>query len=390
MKYSYWNHRLTKDPEALEYEGRTVSAVLGWGGVKIFDDSADLLALCAEYARAMQHYSCGQCIPCRSGSAVIKELFEGLMDGSGSEGDLDAIASLSSTISKTSMCQIGQSSPAVFTHIIENFRDRLVSSIGKGGKGKGKTQGDKGFRSILTAPCMQACPIHLDIPAYVEAIAKGRFEEALDIIRQKLPLPGVLGRICVRPCEFNCRRGVLDEPIQIKHLKRFVADYEITRGNSPVMDTLDTEDLKDAKKVAIVGAGPAGLTAAHFLVRKGYDVTVFEMLSEPGGMAAVGIPDYRLPREFITREVGYLEQMGVKFIYNRALGANFVLEDLEKEGFKAVFVGMGCHCHKSMGVEGEDKGYKGFVPGVYFLRNVNLGLMDEVPTGKKMVVVGGG
>ncbi|MCK4911620.1 MAG: FAD-dependent oxidoreductase, partial [Thermodesulfovibrionales bacterium] len=136
--------------------------------------------------------------------------------------------------------------------------------------------------------------------------------------------------------------------------------------------------------------GPAGLTAAHFLVKKGYDVTVFEMLSEPGGMAAVGIPDYRLPREIITREVGYLEEMGVKFVYNRALGANFVLEDLEKDGFKAIFVGMGCHCHKSMRVEGEDKGYKGFVPGVYFLRNVNLGLMDEVPTGRKMVVVGGG
>ncbi len=394
--YSYWNDKRLDEAEALAYEGRPVSAVLGWGGVKIFDDETDLLALCAEYARAMQHYSCGQCIPCRSGSAVIKELFDGLKDGSGSESDLDRIASLSSTISKTSMCQIGQSTPSAFTHIIENFRDRLVSSIGKGAKGPKETKGAaKGeTRSILTAPCMQACPIHLDIPAYVEAIAKGRFEESLDIIRQRLPLPGVLGRICVRPCEFYCRRGVLDEPIQIKHLKRFVADFEITRGNSPALGTLDTPDREaqqeDAKKVAIVGAGPAGLTAAHFLVKNGYDVTVFEMLPEPGGMAAVGIPDYRLPREIITREVGFLEQMGVKFVYNRAFGTSFVLEDLEEDGFKAVFVGMGCHCHKSMGVEGEDKGYDGFVPGVYFLRNVNLGLMDEVPTGRKMVVVGGG
>jgi len=382
--YSFWNNRraITNDagtPGSSAYEGRPVSAVLGWGGIKIFDDSADLLSLCAEYARAIQHYSCGQCIPCRSGSAVIKELFEGLIDGRGTEADLDTIASLSATISKTSMCQIGQSSPAVFTHVIENFRDRLVSGIGKG-------RDTVEARSVLTAPCMQACPIHLDIPAYVEAISKGRFEEALAIIRDKLPLPGVLGRICVRPCEFNCRRGVLDEPIQIKHLKRFVADFEIKRNVSPEPITEKKKDIK----AAIVGAGPAGLTCAHFLVKKGYKVAVFEMLPEAGGMAAVGIPDYRLPREVITREVGYLEDMGVEFVYGKALGASFVIEDLEAEGFKAVFVGMGCHCHKPMGVEGEDKGYYGLVPGVYFLRNVNLGNLDELPKGKKMVVVGGG
>lgn len=382
--YSFWNNRRAITNKAgptgsLAYEGRPVSAVLGWGGIKIFDDSADLLSLSAEYARAIQHYSCGQCIPCRSGSAVIRELFEGLIDGRGTEADLDTIAFLSATISKTSMCQIGQSSPTAFTHVIENFRDRLVSGIGKG-------RGSVETRSVLTAPCMQACPIHLDIPAYVEAISKGRFEEALGIIREKLPIPGVLGRICVRPCESNCRRGVLDEPIQIKHLKRFVADFEIDRNRLPQPVTEKKNDIK----AAIVGAGPAGLTCAHFLAKKGYKVTVFEMLPEAGGMAAVGIPDYRLPREVITREVGYLEDMGVEFVYGKALGASFVIEDLEAEGFKAVFVGMGCHCHKPMRVEGEDKGYQGFIPGVYFLRSVNLGNLDEVPKGKKMVVVGGG
>jgi formate dehydrogenase beta subunit len=143
-------------------------------------------------------------------------------------------------------------------------------------------------------------------------------------------------------------------------------------------------------KVAIIGAGPSGLTCANFLAKKGYEVTIFEMLPEAGGMAAVGIPDYRLPRDIVKLEVEEIKRLGVKILYGQALGIHFTIDDLEKDGFKAIFLGMGCHCHKPLGIEGEDKGYSGYVAGVYYLRNVNLGLLDEIPEGKKMVVIGGG
>jgi len=383
--YCYWNNHQEEISRPLQYDNKALSAIAGWGGLQIFDDETDLLSLCLEYARALQKYSCGQCIPCRVGTAVIEGLFEKLADGEGTGRDLDKIRELSETISLGSMCQIGQSSPAVFLHIIDTFGDDLRRSIAEA-KGRKPGRKDLEFRSVLTAPCMQACPIHLDIPKYIEEIRFGRFEKSLEKIRERLPLPGIVGRVCVRPCESNCRRALIDEPIQIKHLKRYVADFEIERGKNPAQE----KKAAGGTKVAIIGAGPAGLTCAHFLAEEGYEVTVYEMLPEPGGMAAVGIPDYRLPREVVRREVSQIEDRGVTFVYGRALGAHFTLEDLESEGFRAVFIGMGCHCHKSMGIEGEDKGYHGYIPGVYFLRNINLGLLDEVPKGRKIIVVGGG
>ena len=379
--YCYWNEKIAEKVEPLKHGKKDLRAVAGWGGIRLLDESIDLISLCRQYAKAIQRFSCGQCMPCRAGTAVIAELFEQIAAGRGSEADLDTIRSLSETISKASMCQVGQTSPSVFVHIIDNFRPRLLDSMNRK-----LPEDDDEYRSILTAPCMQACPIHLDIPQYVEHIRHGRFEQSLDVIRDRLPLPGVVGRVCVRPCESNCRRGLVDESIQIKHLKRFVADFEMERKNTPVRARPEQKGVK----VAVLGAGPAGLTCAHFLAKFGYDVTVFEALPEPGGMAAVGIPDYRLPREVLAREVEFIEGLGVKFVYNTALHVNFTIDHLEAEGYRAVFVGMGCHSHKAMGLEGEDAGYEGFVPGVYFLRNVSLGFLDRIPKGRRMVVVGGG
>jgi formate dehydrogenase beta subunit len=380
--YCYWNNRLQEKAEDLSYGKENLASVAGWGGIQILSPDISMVNLCYEYAKAIQQYSCGQCFPCRVGTKVILDLFEKMKKGEGEEADLEFIKNLSETISKTSMCQIGQSSPPVFVHIIENFRDRLLEEIKK----KSPVKDTEEYHAVLTAPCMQACPIHLNIPKYIEEIRFGRFEGSLSVIRERLPLPGVVGRVCVRPCEFHCRRALIDEPIQIKHLKRFVADFELERGQTPELETIVPTGIK----VAIVGAGPAGLTCARFLAKSGYDVTIFEMLPEAGGMAAVGIPDYRLPREILQYEISLIERLGVKMVYGKGLGTHFTLDDLENDGFKAVFIGMGCHCHKSMGIEGEDKGYEGYVPGVYFLRNINLGLLDEIPKGKKIVVVGGG
>ncbi|MGO9614431.1 MAG: FAD-dependent oxidoreductase [Dissulfurispiraceae bacterium] len=397
--FSYWNGKYTEGAFPLNYRERPVAAIIGWGGIQVFHAGVDLIELCAEYAKAVQNSSCGQCIPCRTGMRVLADLFSKMRDGLGEEGDLESIKNLSRTISKASMCEIGQSSPRVFLYLLEHFGEVFRTSL----KSYRKSERSYGFYSLLTAPCMQACPIHLDIPKYVEDIKVGRFKEALEVIKSRLPIPGIVGRVCVRPCEFHCRRGLVDGSVQIKHLKRFVADcaLELDRSRDKNERTANSGSLEQTFsegpqqmpspwRVAIIGAGPAGLTCAYFLAKKGYDVTIFEMLPEPGGMAAVGIPDYRLPREIVRYEADVIQKLGVQIMYGKALGPHFTLDDLEQEGYRAVFIGMGCHCHKSLGIEGEDKGYIGYVPGVYFLRNINLGLLGEVPKGKKMVVIGGG
>lgn len=379
--YCFWNNEEVDCSKTPAYDGKNVSALIGWGGIEVFDGNVNVIALLYEYAKAIQENSCGQCIPCRAGTRVIRDIMEKFVNGEGSETDLDSLIQIAQNVSQSSMCEIGQSSPLVFTELLKRQKDVFVDAV----KSKVKIALDKyEVRTILTAPCMQACPIHLDIPKYIEEIRFGRFETSLDVIREKLPLPGVVGRVCVRPCEFNCRRALIDEPLQIKHLKRFVADFEIERGKSPEFSKAELKGIK----AAVIGAGPAGLTAAYFLSKYGYDVTIFEALPEPGGMAAVGIPDYRLPREILGGEVSNIEKLGVKILYNKNFGTDFTIEDLEQEGYKAFFVGLGCHCHKKMDIEGEDQTLQGYIPGVYFLRYINLN--QEIPKGKKIVVVGGG
>lgn len=378
--HCFWNNEIIENIP-MKYDSKDIKATIGWGGLQLKDSDVNIVELCYEYSKAVQSYSCGQCIPCRAGTRVILDIFDKIRRGEGEESDLSVLKTLCADISQASMCEIGQSSPKVIDYIIDNFKEELLQFI------KSKAKIEKStfeYKSDLTAPCKQACPIHLDIPKYVEEIKYGRFEESLRIIRERLPLPGVVGRVCVRPCEFNCRRGLIDEPIQIKHLKRFVADFELERSKKPNFEVAEKKNIK----TAIIGAGPAGLTCAFFLAKAGYDVTIFESLPEPGGMAAVGIPDYRLPREILRGEVKNIEDLGVKIVYNKNFGTDFTIEDLEKEGFKGVFVGIGCHCHKKMDIEGEDQSLEGYIPGVYFLRYLNLG--QPIPKGKKVVVVGGG
>lgn len=385
--FSFWNNALNEAPGQLQHGESPISAVIGWGGIQVLDEDIDLLELCHEYCKAVEDYSCGQCIPCRVGSRVLTALVGRMIKGTSGKDDLDTVREIAETMSLTSMCELGRSSPRVILYLLSHHEE----VIKKQKKVRPQQGGKYAYRSLKTAPCMQACPIHLDIPKYIEEIRLGDFTGSLATIRERLPLPGVVGRVCVRPCEFNCRRGLVDEPLQIKHLKRFVADHG--RANpvpAPVVAPQEKRSPRKKVKIAIVGSGPAGLTAAYFLAGRGYQVTIFEMLPEPGGMAAVGIPDYRLPRQILRDEIKTIEDSGVTIVYEKALGATFTLDDLMSEGFRAVFIGMGCHCHKSMGIEGEDKGYSGYVPGVYFLRNINLGLLDEVPKGRKIVVVGGG
>jgi heterodisulfide reductase subunit A len=232
-------------------------------------------------------------------------------------------------------------------------------------------------------PCKEACPIGQEAAGYIALIRAGKFEEAIRLIRSKNPLPVVCGRICYHPCETECNRGFVDRPLAIQHLKRFAADWELAHA-------FDIDPPKPAEKhkepVAIVGAGPAGLACAHDLALRGYSVTIFEALPVPGGMLAVGIPEYRLPKRLLNFEVDYIRRMGVRIVTDRRLGSDFTLRQLFEQGFKAVFVATGAHEGLPLGIPGEQA--RGVFQGLAFLRKAALGMPP--PLGKRVAVIGGG
>lgn len=359
---------------------RKIKALIGWDGIVIRDPEVNIIDLVRAYLEAVQEESCGKCTPCRVGTRIMATLMNRIADGRGRIEDLDQLKYLGEAILKSSKCNLGQTGPKPVLHAIDHFGNEFSEAI----QSKKKIP-RREYQVKVTAPCESACPSHLPITRYVELIKEGRFLESLDAIREATCLPGILGRVCVRPCEDNCRRGNVDEPISIKWLKRFVADYELEKRKEPIL----RQEEKRSQKVAVIGAGPAGLSCAYYLALKGYPVTIFERLGEPGGMAAMGIPDYRLPRNIVKYEAGILERLGVEIRYNVQVGKEITLSQMFEQGYKAIFIGVGAQTNTPMGVEGEDKGYKGFIPGVYYLLEINQG-RDPYPEGKRVVVVGGG
>ena len=236
---------------------------------------------------------------------------------------------------------------------------------------------------IQSSPCTRACPAGVNVKAYVSLIAAGRFQAALDVVRERNPLPGICGRICTHPCESYCNRNKIDDPVAVCQLKRFVADYELAHPhakNKPI-------PRSRKERIAIIGSGPAGLTAANDLVLWGYGVTVFEALPEPGGMLVAGIPAFRLPRDIIKAEIDFIRELGVEIKTGTRVGGKQALGKLLQEGFDAVLIAVGAHKGKKLNIPGEDE-YTGVIDCVDFLKRVNFGNPPKV--GKKVIVIGGG
>jgi NADPH-dependent glutamate synthase beta subunit-like oxidoreductase/coenzyme F420-reducing hydrogenase delta subunit/ferredoxin len=234
----------------------------------------------------------------------------------------------------------------------------------------------------LFPPCQSACPILTDARAYIQLIAERKFEEAFASIRELNPLPGICGRICTHPCEAACKRGQVDEPLAIAALKRFASDGPWAAGYKAAPPEKSSED-----RVAIVGSGPAGLAAAHDLALLGYQVAIFEALPVLGGMLRVGVPEYRLPKDVLDKEIEAILNLGIEVKTGVRIGEEIKLADLFDQGYKAVFVAVGAHEDRTLGIEGEDR-FEGVVSAVAFLREVNQGQDPKV--GARVVVVGGG
>ncbi|MFP4477498.1 MAG: NAD(P)-binding protein [Desulfatibacillaceae bacterium] len=235
---------------------------------------------------------------------------------------------------------------------------------------------------LAPAPCQMTCPAGIDVPTYVTLIGMGKYAEAVDVIRRDNPFPWVCGLVCTRPCEFMCVRGRMDRSVSIKALKAFASERALSQGRYTNPEPAEPQ----GKKVCVVGAGPAGLTAAYYLALKGYGVTVVEDLPAPGGMMMVGIPRYRLPREVIDREVAMIQELGVEIRYSTRFGRDVTFESLREEGHDAFFIAIGAHQSWKLDIPGED--VEGVVDAVTFLKRVALG--DRRPPGASVVVVGGG
>ena len=242
------------------------------------------------------------------------------------------------------------------------------------------------------SPCRVACPAGVNAHGYVALISQGKFKEALELIREQDPFPSICARVCYHPCENDCLRNQVDESISIRALKKFVAEYQLKEENEESVSASDEDEHKpegtlpaNGIKIAIIGAGPAGLTCAYDLVRWGYKVVVYEKLSKPGGMLLTGIPDYRLPKEILDREISRLTDLGIEIKTDAPINSKMPLSDLQKE-YKAIFIAVGAHSSRKLGIPGEDA--KEVIPGVDFLREFNLN--KKVSTGKQVVVVGGG
>ncbi|MBN1188312.1 MAG: FAD-dependent oxidoreductase [Dehalococcoidales bacterium] len=230
----------------------------------------------------------------------------------------------------------------------------------------------------LEAPCSQTCPAHIDIPRYVKYIVEGKPAEALAVIREKIPFPSVCGRVCFHPCESKCQRAQIDQPVSIRVLKRWASDHDDGRWKK-----LSRKDPPTGKKAAVVGGGPAGLTAAYYLAKLGHGVTVFEALPEAGGMMRVGIPDYRLPKDVLRAEIDEISAAGVDIRTNVSITS---LDDLFQDGYQAVFLALGAHEGMKLGVEGENS--PGVIDCATFLRETALGKKTDI--GERVAVVGGG
>ncbi len=230
-----------------------------------------------------------------------------------------------------------------------------------------------------TAPCRIACPAEVNAQGYVALISQGKFKEALEVVRRTVPFAGVVGRVCTHPCELDCERGHLDEPVAIRSLKRFVTDYELRMGRKKAIPAERTK--KD--KVAIIGSGPAGLACAYDLVREGYAITVFEALSQPGGLLSYGIPEYRLPKEIVDNDISYIQELGVEIKTNTSVKD---LTEIFNQGYMAIFFGSGAQASQKIGIPGEET--RGVIHALDFLRMANSGV--RISLGDRVVVIGGG
>jgi len=361
----------------VDYESLTAAgSMMGSGGMIVMNEDACMVDIARFFMEFTQDESCGKCVPCRVGTRRIMEILQRICAGKGQEDDIETLRMLVREIKATSLCGLGQGAPTPVESTLKHFLSEYEAHIYDKHCVAGRCQ------DLVRAGCVNACPAGVDSPAYLALVSQGRYAEGLAVHRDANPFALVCGRVCPAFCEQKCRRGRIDEPISIRLVKRFMADQCYSEPWTP-------ERLAPPKdqRVAVVGAGPAGLTAALRLAQQGYPVTVFEKMDRPGGMMTYGIPAYRLPREPLFAEIDAIRRAGVDIRCGQELGRDFTVERLQQDGYAAVVLALGAHKSRRLGIPGDDAA--GVYPGTQFLRDVALNQPPDL-AGKRVVIVGGG
>ena len=382
----------------LEYDTNKPSrAFIGWDGVAIFDENIDAVKLATEYAATYQKYSeaCGRCAPGRWGGRILFDLLDKIARGEGSFEDIEHLQEVSRTMIETSKCEIGRTVPKPILDLIEHYKEQFDACILEQKKSH-EYESDTKYIAKVTAPCMDMCPAHVDIPAYIEGVRDMEFGASLQATRQTMPLAHTCGRVCPHPCEDACRRANLDEPISIMELKRLGADYETDHNLSWFHPKKPKPPRNDGKKVAIVGGGPAGLTAAYYLGLEGIEVHIFEELPVLGGEVAVGVPQYRMPIEKYNKDIELVTSLPTVHVHtNTRVDAN-MLREFEKE-YDAILLAFGTRLSKKIRAKNEREEIKGYWGAIAMLDRVNLWHKYKIgePASKELkdkvvVCVGGG
>ncbi len=416
-----------------------IAAVVSWRGVILKGDVC-AVELARRYLALIQEESCGRCGPCRIGVDILREQLELLAAGKGDDTTMDKVRNLVECIEESAWCGIANTIRDPMLALLEQGEAHFAEHAAGATCASFQTYG------WVTAPCRSTCPSTVDIPAYIFQGLEEHPHLASTIVKRDNPLPAIIGRTCPHPCETNCTLAPTGHPIAINNIKRWCADRAegladdlcasgcmaapthggdaetvaaaggpglIAGGPHEVSELVTAQESQrplgapaapvaepaaeagapaaadssaEPDQVAIIGAGPAGLSAAYFLARRGYKPVIFEDLPVPGGMVHVGIPEYRLPRHVIHREAELIEEEGAEIRYNTRLGRDFQFADLEGMGFKATFASIGAHLGRPLGIPGED--LPGSMDAIEFLRRVALG--EKVDIGDKVLVLGGG
>lgn len=362
----------------VDYESLTsAGAIMGSGGMIVMDENTCMVDIAKYFTNFLQNESCGKCVTCREGTQRMYEMLSDITEGNGKEEYIGLLKELGEVVKDASMCGLGQTAANPVFTTLRYFKKEYEEHI------KQKKCSAAICKEIISSPCQHTCPIDTEAQLYISLIAVGKFKEALQVIKKDNPLCSVLSRVCHHPCETKCRAGDSGEPISIRDLKRFATNYGLKNKLNIKVKPVRKNGLG---KVAIIGSGPAGLTCGFYLTLQGYEVTIFEKNEVIGGMMAIAIPSYRLPKDILASDIEYIKSSGVEIRINTEIGKDISMDELTKQGYKAIFIATGTHKSAKLNLKGEETA--GVLPAMEVLKAINTG--KKASLGKKVGIVGGG
>lgn len=363
----------------IDYDTLTkAGSIMGSGGMIIMDENTCMVDVARYFMNFLKDESCGKCFSCRKGTQRMFEILDDISNGKSSMDQLDLLEELAYAVKDTTMCQLGQTASNPVLSTLKYFKNEYIEHIKYNKCSAGVC------KNLVGAPCQNACPLGTEVWKYVAKTAQGEYEEAYKIIREANPFPSVCARVCTNPCEDRCRSGTTGgKPIAIRSLKRFVTDNVDPSIFKPKKIK---NEINNNLKIAIIGAGPAGITAAHYLSLKDYKVTIFEKENIPGGMLNLCIPDYRLPRDILNKEIKSLMNENIRVDYNKTLGKDMTIDQLKEQGYKAIFLTMGAHKSRLLNISGEN--CEGVYQALDFLKDYNNNKKESAKG--HVGVIGGG